>query len=159
MKEIGGEIEGVFSTFFQELDNGFKSATENMFVNFKNMIDRMVAEALAAKVVRLLFGDITGSGNAGGLFGGQLQAGMARMFGRENGGPVQAGLPYIVGEKRPELFVPNQNGTIVPDLSMVGGSTVTINAIDSRSVAQFIDDNKFAFTQAVNNTNRRYNIG
>jgi hypothetical protein len=27
-----------------------------------------------------------------------------------------AGVPYIVGEKRAELFVPNENGRIVPRL-------------------------------------------
>jgi hypothetical protein len=33
---------------------------------------------------------------------------------RAMGGPVTAGQPYIVGEKRPELFVPRQSGRIVP---------------------------------------------
>jgi len=33
---------------------------------------------------------------------------------RARGGPVIAGRPYIVGEHRPELFVPEQSGTIVP---------------------------------------------
>lgn len=32
----------------------------------------------------------------------------------EKGGPALAGRPYIVGEKRPELFVPDTNGTVVP---------------------------------------------
>jgi hypothetical protein len=32
---------------------------------------------------------------------------------REYGGPVVAGRPYIVGEKRPELFVPSQNGYVM----------------------------------------------
>ncbi|QXE85967.1 phage tail tape measure protein [Geomonas nitrogeniifigens] len=38
----------------------------------------------------------------------------AQMQGRETGGNVSAGTPYIVGEKRPELFVPGQSGTIMP---------------------------------------------
>lgn len=38
---------------------------------------------------------------------------------RERGGPVIANRPYIVGEKRPELFVPSSNGTIIP--SVPGG--------------------------------------
>jgi len=33
---------------------------------------------------------------------------------RAQGGPVRAGQPYIVGEKRPEVFVPEQNGQIIP---------------------------------------------
>lgn len=34
---------------------------------------------------------------------------------RAHGGPVIKNVPYIVGEKRPELFVPNQSGRILPD--------------------------------------------
>ncbi len=33
---------------------------------------------------------------------------------RAHGGPVHAGQPYIVGERRPELFVPETSGTIIP---------------------------------------------
>jgi hypothetical protein len=31
------------------------------------------------------------------------------------GGPVQEGQSYVVGEEGPEMFVPNQSGTIVPN--------------------------------------------
>ena len=41
--------------------------------------------------------------------------------GRASGGPVAAGQPYIVGEKRPELFVPNTAGRIVPRIPSVAG--------------------------------------
>lgn len=37
-----------------------------------------------------------------------------RAPGREHGGPVTKGQPYVVGEKRPEVFVPNQSGMILP---------------------------------------------
>lgn len=33
---------------------------------------------------------------------------------RARGGRVRAGIPYLVGERRPELFVPGMNGAIVP---------------------------------------------
>lgn len=50
---------------------------------------------------------------------------------RANGGPVAAGKAYMVGERGPELFVPNAGGSIVPNerLSAGGGSgtSVTIN--------------------------------
>lgn len=35
---------------------------------------------------------------------------------RAGGGPVSAGKAYLVGEKRPEVFVPQQNGTIIPSV-------------------------------------------
>lgn len=40
-----------------------------------------------------------------------------RLGARAEGGPVKAGTPYIVGEHRPEVFVPDVSGKIVPSLS------------------------------------------
>lgn len=40
-----------------------------------------------------------------------------------DGGLAQAGTPYIVGERGPELFVPNQSGTVIPNGTSMGGST------------------------------------
>lgn len=41
---------------------------------------------------------------------------LAATMAREQGGPVTAGRAYVVGEKRPELFVPTQNGYIMPSV-------------------------------------------
>lgn len=40
---------------------------------------------------------------------------------REKGGPVRRGEAYLVGEKRPEVFVPNQSGMIYPSLERFSG--------------------------------------
>jgi hypothetical protein len=50
---------------------------------------------------------VTQQGSANKLLG---------MVGRATGGPVTAGVPYVVGERRPEVFVPDQNGTIIPQV-------------------------------------------
>ena len=42
---------------------------------------------------------------------------------RATGGPVTSGKPFLVGERGPELFVPNTNGNIVPNFS----SNVNVN--------------------------------
>ncbi len=76
-----------------------------------------------------------------GLFGGGKRGDFGvfgRLFGlprRAGGGPVRAGQPYIVGEKRPELFVPQQNGMIMPRVPAAGAAggmhvsiPVTLNA-------------------------------
>jgi hypothetical protein len=44
-----------------------------------------------------------------------------------NGGSVTSGRPYIVGERGAELFVPNRNGTIIPNDKLGGGSPVVVN--------------------------------
>lgn len=46
---------------------------------------------------------------------------------RAAGGPVMSGTPYMVGEKGPEIFVPNSSGNIVPNSSMSSNSNTTIN--------------------------------
>jgi hypothetical protein len=44
---------------------------------------------------------------------------------RASGGPVAKGVPYVVGEHRPELFVPKESGTILPKVpSMAVGQSV-----------------------------------
>ena len=42
---------------------------------------------------------------------------------RALGGPVNAGEPYVVGERGPEIMVPGASGTVVPN-NKIGGSTV-----------------------------------
>jgi len=44
---------------------------------------------------------------------------------RAEGGPVSQGSSYIVGERGPEMFVPNQSGTIVPNGG--GGQSFNFN--------------------------------
>ena len=48
---------------------------------------------------------------------------------RANGGPVQKGKSFLVGEKGPELFAPSSNGNIVPNNKLGGGGgiNVTVN--------------------------------
>ena len=45
--------------------------------------------------------------------------------GRQHGGPVMGGIPYMVGEKGPEMFVPSSSGHIVPN-SKVNSSSIII---------------------------------
>lgn len=58
-------------------------------------------------------------GGGGGVFGGLF----GTLFGgkKETGGSVQAGKAYLVGEKRPELFVPGRSGTIIPKIPNIAG--------------------------------------
>jgi hypothetical protein len=61
---------------------------------------------------------------------------------RAMGGPVSGSTAYVVGERGPELFVPQGSGTIIPNNRMSGGGTtinLTVNgAIDSESTARQI---------------------
>jgi hypothetical protein len=66
------------------------------------------------------------------------------LAGRAMGGPVNAGTPYMVGEKGPELFVPSSSGSIVPNGAMgssgggSGGVTVNYNIAAGVSRAELV---------------------
>jgi hypothetical protein len=84
--------------------------------------------------LKFLGGAIGGGGSAGGGGFGSIVSSIAGAFGfggaqlpgRAAGGPVSAGMGYLVGEKGPELFLPRQSGSIVPNGAM-GGSTIVFN--------------------------------
>jgi hypothetical protein len=76
-------------------------------------------------------------GGAIGAVGGFLGFG----GGRAMGGPVSANTAYVVGERGPELFVPSNSGTIIPNGGGGGGTTInlTVNgAIDAEGTARTI---------------------
>ena len=85
------------------------------------------------------------------------------IFGLASGGPARAGQPYIVGEEGPELFIPKNSGTVIPNdetMAMAGGPGLgmtpptvnyNINAVDAASFKQLVArDPEFIFnvTQA-----------
>ena len=63
---------------------------------------------------------------------GEFFKGALGMQGMAKGGPVLKGTPYVVGERGPELFVPNSSGNIVPNHEM-GGANVVVNVDASGS--------------------------
>ena len=68
-------------------------------------------------------------GNFGSSGGSSASSGVGSTFtNREFGGPVSKGRAYIVGERRPELFVPNTNGIIVPQLPSMDYSGASMSA-------------------------------
>lgn len=86
---------------------------------------RMIQRALLQAVI-LGEGPLAGitgmksaTGNAGGLLG-MLFGGL---MGRAGGGPTFPRVPTIVGENGPELYVPREAGTVVPNHAMRGSSS------------------------------------
>jgi lambda family phage tail tape measure protein len=109
---------------------------------------KIIAKALIFKAIQSAFGG----------FGIPLP-GLAK------GGPAKQGQPYIVGEKGPELFVPKQSGTVVPNNKLGNGQGVAtgavnapitnnyitnnISAVDAKSVAQLFAENRKSLLGAV----------
>ena len=134
-----------------------KSAGESFRTFFKTLTTQIIADALRLMIIQpiltSIFGLQFGSGGSvtGMDFGGSFLGGIFG-GGKANGGPVMRNRPYLVGEKGPEIFVPNSMGGIVPNHAM-GGTNVTynINAVDAPSFQQLVASDPefiFAVTQA-----------
>jgi len=119
--------------------------TGNLKDAFKAMIANMIKQLIQFFIIDKLTGGIAGAllrlGDAGGSRSplglttgdGSNVRGYAAI-----GGPVQSGSPYMVGERGPEMFVPNQSGSIIPNKSMGGGITV-VNNVDARGSGADVD--------------------
>jgi len=128
MTAVGEEIESSIKNNLRDAITGAKSFGEAM----TNVLNRIRDKIIDAQIEKILggFGENFGksaSGGGGKGIGGFLGGLLGGLF-RENGGPVKAGKPYIVGERRPELFVPRTSGTIIPSVPM-GGESVTNNIV------------------------------
>ena len=69
--------------------------------------------------------------------GGAIKTGIGSiiggMTGKAGGGSVQAGKPYLVGERGMEMMIPGRSGTIIPNNALGGSVTVnqTLNIMPS----------------------------
>jgi hypothetical protein len=73
-----------------------------------------VLKQLGLDLARLVFQNVVTAPLAKGI--GEFIAGV-----RAEGGPVNSGRSYLVGERGPELFVPGSSGSIVPNDAMRSG--------------------------------------
>jgi len=78
-----------------------------------------------------LFGNAGGSTVTGGLF---------KFLGFANGGRPPVGKPSVVGERGPELFVPDSSGTIVPNHNLGGSTNIVVNVDASGSNVEGDED-------------------
>ncbi len=102
----------------------------NIFKGLGTGIANAVASIINAPGIRQITSIVSGIGNIfGGAFGGK----------RAMGGPVSANKAYLVGEKGPEIVVPQSNGFVLPNnlLSNISsgrnGMNYTINIYNPKS--------------------------
>ena len=161
-QKSGGMMEGFLfrmDTFGKDMETSFEAggkAFDSMMGSMTKALDEFVTTG------KLNFGDFAGS-IIKDMLAIQLRASATNLFsmlgkiavasftgsptipmqpggGYANGGDPPVGVPSMVGERGPELFVPRTAGTIVPNhsLAMMGGSTnnitnYNIQAIDTKS--------------------------
>jgi hypothetical protein len=130
----------------EDLANAFlegKSAMDSFKNFFKKLITQIIADILRLQIIQPILSAFLNPFGFGFGAGGSV----IKLPGKAMGGAVQKGSPYIVGERGPELFVPRDGGSIVPN-NMLGGQQVTynINAVDAASFkAMVAKDPEFLF--------------
>lgn len=98
-----GGVDGLLDYFAQQLGNKATDA----------LVEAITNAAIAAEG--------TSGGSGGGFNWGSIVGAIGKIFTpRASGGPVRKGMPYMVGEKGPEPFFPDTDGTIVPNGVRVG---------------------------------------
>lgn len=116
-------LEQATDQFANDFINALQSG-ENALVSFRNlvgdMIQQVIAEFLKMKVIKPLMNALF---SAVGLP-------TIPMDTSAGGGTIQGGRPTLVGERGPEIFVPNTGGTIMNNMNsrnaMGGGTPINI---------------------------------
>lgn len=156
LKHVGTAAGQATTRILQSTEDALTQFFTTGKLNARSLIDTIIAEFMRLQVVRPLMASLFGSGGmlSPGMMGGALNDlkmsmnggfGTGSSFGNldlggflASGGSANGGTPYIVGERGPELFIPNSSGTVVPNNKMAGGASIvnTYNVnIDSRSDA------------------------
>ena len=72
-----------------------------------------------------------------------------------SGGSVGKGQPTVVGERGPELFIPNSSGQITQNARGTSGRAVNVNfnitAMDTRGFDEALQENRGTITAIINN--------
>jgi hypothetical protein len=142
---FGDKSEGESSGGIMDSITGFGGSIANTIGGIGSSISDSVGS---------LFGGGSSEDSGGGFMDtlGSVASSIGDMFGGwfAEGGKPPLGKASIVGENGPELFMPNSAGTIIPNGAFGGGGggqsitnvTNNISALDAKSVAQLLAENK-----------------
>ena len=132
-KDFGG-LEAVASQTTDAMTRVFENFARSGELSFSNLKSAAlsVLNDIANSAIQSGLDSLFGSGNGIGSILGDLAGSV--LFGRAGGGTVGARQPYLVGERGPELFVPEGSGRIIaqPGSSSMAASSgrtsnITIN--------------------------------
>ena len=144
---FGDQAEKTLVNAFSGAEDALVSFVTTGEADFGALVDSILADLvrlLARQALSGLLGALGGGGAAGGA-GGLL----AGLFGgaRAEGGPVNPDQVFAVGERGPELFVPDRPGTIIPNDALGGGQAAppvvnvsVVNVTDPNEVSSALND-------------------
>jgi len=154
-------------TYFDAFTKGFEDAIVSLVTggkfSFKDFANSIIADFARIEARKALTSFMGANGSGGGSVLGSLFTFGKSLFGFANGGTMQAGMPAIVGERGPELFMPNSAGRITSNASAFGRQeptiinnavTYSIQAVDASSFRSLVARDP-SFMYAVTEQGRR----
>ena len=140
----GISIDDIGRNAFMTLEDGIiglMNGTKGLKDAFREMATSIVNDLLRMyiryQITKPLFDAIFGTTTQAAA--PIVQASPAIPTGRAIGGPVSSGVPYMVGERGPEMFIPNSSGAIVPNDKMgEAAPTIVQNINISTGVSQTV---------------------
>jgi hypothetical protein len=141
---LSKSVGASFAESFKGIVRGSMSAQDALRNLFQRTADHfldMAAQILAAQIrsgIMGLFGNMFGNNFTRNAVSATPtltpdQQVSRFTFMRANGGVVNAGKSYIVGERGAEMFVPNAGGRIVPNSDLGGSTNIVVNVDASGS--------------------------
>jgi len=130
-------------SFTKGFEDAFVKFVQTGKLSFKDLINSMIADFARMQAQKMLNSLLSGAGPGGSFFGS-----IGKLFGFANGGMPPVNRPSIVGERGPELFVPQSAGRIIPNHALGMGQpivnnnstavTYNIQAVDASSFRSLI---------------------
>jgi lambda family phage tail tape measure protein len=119
-KDNFADLEAAIRGWGNEFTNIMANAVMSGKLSFKDLANSVIADLLRMSIQAQITKPLM---NLGMDFLGIKVSGARAM-----GGPVTSNQPYLVGENGPEIFMPNNSGTIIPNGQ--GGSVVVQQTIN-----------------------------
>jgi hypothetical protein len=124
--DMGGKLGGWFLTFFGWVDTAVEKTKD--FARWLDTVqEKLGLESDKFNDFKDRAREIGADQAAQGYDPNNPDAYIGPVARRANGGPVSMNMPYMVGERGPELFVPSGNGTIVPNDELGSSTVVNVN--------------------------------
>ena len=140
----------------EKLSDTFKKMAGDLLVKILSITIEVIArkgvELAIEKLITKEKATQAALSNASGFFGtvGKIFSG-----GKQHGGAVSKGRPTLVGERGPELFIPNQTGQITQNARGTGGGSVSVNfsitTLDATGFSEMLAQNRGTITSIINN--------
>ena len=122
VKEAVEDMGNKVSDSLAEMLTSGKANLTSFLDIFKDFVKQLLAQTIRLAIINRAINSILG------LRGTSAQLDEIPIKGLAGGGTVQRGRPYMVGERGPEMFVPNTGGRIVSNGALpTGGATTVVN--------------------------------